>query len=64
MEVEDQGEGFDPLTIPDPTAVENLERSCGRGLLLIADSPNEPKWNESNPMAARYLKAWKALRKP
>jgi serine/threonine-protein kinase RsbW len=35
VEVEDQGPGFDPLQVPDPTAPENLERLCGRGLFLM-----------------------------
>lgn len=35
LEVEDQGPGFDPAAVPDPTAPENLERPCGRGLLLM-----------------------------
>jgi serine/threonine-protein kinase RsbW len=34
-EVEDDGPGFDPSAVPDPTAPENLDRSCGRGLLLM-----------------------------
>jgi serine/threonine-protein kinase RsbW len=33
--VEDQGPGFNPAELPDPTAVENLERCCGRGILLM-----------------------------
>ena len=36
VEVEDQGAGFDPSQIADATAPENLERPCGRGLLLIS----------------------------
>jgi serine/threonine-protein kinase RsbW len=35
VEVEDQGPGFDPSQVPDPTAPENLERSSGRGLFLM-----------------------------
>ena len=35
VQVEDQGPGFDPTWIPDPTAPENWERPCGRGLLLM-----------------------------
>jgi serine/threonine-protein kinase RsbW len=31
----DEGHGFDPGDVPDPTAVENLERPCGRGLMLM-----------------------------
>ena len=34
-DVEDEGPGFDRSEVPDPTAPENLERSCGRGLLLM-----------------------------
>jgi serine/threonine-protein kinase RsbW len=35
IRVEDEGSGFNPADVPDPTAPENLERPCGRGLLLI-----------------------------
>jgi serine/threonine-protein kinase RsbW len=35
VRITDQGPGFDPCDVPDPTAPENLERPCGRGLLLI-----------------------------
>ena len=35
VEVEDQGPGFNPDDVPDPLAPENLERPCGRGLLLM-----------------------------
>jgi serine/threonine-protein kinase RsbW len=34
-EVEDEGPGFDPGRVPDPTLPENLERPGGRGLLLM-----------------------------
>jgi serine/threonine-protein kinase RsbW len=35
IHVEDQGPGFDPGTIPDPTLDENIEKTTGRGLMLI-----------------------------
>jgi serine/threonine-protein kinase RsbW len=35
VRIADQGPGFDPADVPDPVAVENLERPCGRGLLLM-----------------------------
>jgi serine/threonine-protein kinase RsbW len=35
IEIEDQGTGFQPEDIPDPTADENLERPCGRGIMLM-----------------------------
>lgn len=33
--VSDQGEGFDPDNVPDPTLEENLEKLGGRGVFLI-----------------------------
>jgi len=42
--VRDQGEGFDPLTRPDPTAEENLLNTSGRGLLLIRAFVDEVKF--------------------
>jgi serine/threonine-protein kinase RsbW len=33
--VRDDGDGFDPAAVPDPTAVENLLSGHGRGLHLI-----------------------------
>ena len=35
IQIADEGKGFDPDDVPDPMAVENLERPCGRGLLLM-----------------------------
>ena len=35
VQITDEGPGFDPTDVPDPTAVENLERPCGRGLMLM-----------------------------
>jgi serine/threonine-protein kinase RsbW len=35
VEVEDQGDGFNPDTVPDPCRAENLSRPSGRGLLLM-----------------------------
>jgi serine/threonine-protein kinase RsbW len=33
--ISDQGEGFNPKTLPDPLAVENLESEHGRGIHLM-----------------------------
>ena len=33
--IADEGNGFDPDTVPDPLATENLMRSSGRGIFLI-----------------------------
>jgi serine/threonine-protein kinase RsbW len=33
--VRDEGIGFTPTRVPDPTRDENLERPCGRGIMLM-----------------------------
>ena len=35
FEIEDQGPGFDPKAIPDPTDQFNIEMPSGRGVMLI-----------------------------
>lgn len=35
FEVRDEGPGFDLAAVPDPTADENLDKPCGRGLMLM-----------------------------
>ncbi|MCJ7543571.1 MAG: ATP-binding protein [Phycisphaerae bacterium] len=35
LTVTDQGQGFDPAVVPDPTTDENLERPSGRGIMLM-----------------------------
>lgn len=37
----DEGRGFDPDAVPDPTREENLEKPSGRGLLLMRYYMNE-----------------------
>ncbi len=45
--VRDQGNGFDPATLPDPTDPSNLERISGRGLLLIQTFMDRVEHNEN-----------------
>ncbi len=35
VEIQDEGPGFDPAQLPDPTSDQNLDRPNGRGVLLI-----------------------------
>lgn len=35
VRIADEGPGFNPADVPDPTEPGNIERPCGRGLLLI-----------------------------
>lgn len=44
--IEDEGEGFDVNTIPDPRDPANLFRDSGRGVLLIYNIMDEVRYNE------------------
>jgi len=41
VRIHDEGHGFNPEDVPDPTLDENLERACGRGLMLMRYYMNE-----------------------
>lgn len=44
--VRDEGEGFCPDTIPDPTTPERLSLPCGRGIMLIKAYMNKVEYRE------------------
>lgn len=44
--ITDQGLGFEPAKVPDPTADENLEKPCGRGIMLMRAYMDEVRFNE------------------
>jgi serine/threonine-protein kinase RsbW len=44
--VTDEGEGFDPGKIPDPTMPENIEELSGRGVFLMTKLTDSIKFNE------------------
>jgi serine/threonine-protein kinase RsbW len=46
ISVEDQGEGFDPENLPDPTDEDRLELPSGRGVLLIRAYMSEVEYND------------------
>jgi serine/threonine-protein kinase RsbW len=46
IEITDEGEGFDPCDVPDPTLVENIERPCGRGLMLMRHYMCDVQYND------------------
>ena len=43
--VEDEGEGFDPADIPDPTDPENLLRPSGRGIFYMRQFMTRVEFN-------------------
>ncbi|MBC8354651.1 MAG: ATP-binding protein [Planctomycetes bacterium] len=44
--ISDEGPGFDPRELPDPTDPTNLEKPSGRGLLLMRTFMDEVAYNE------------------
>ncbi|MCA9076809.1 MAG: ATP-binding protein [Planctomycetaceae bacterium] len=44
--IRDEGPGFNPSELPDPTDPANLERPCGRGLLLMRTFMDEIEYND------------------
>jgi DNA-binding response OmpR family regulator len=45
--ITDEGEGFDPGELPDPTAVENLLKTSGRGIFLMRCYMDEVEYLEN-----------------
>ena len=43
--ITDQGPGFDPRVVPDPTTDENLEKPNGRGIMLMRAYMDEIRFN-------------------
>lgn len=43
----DEGQGFSSTNVPDPTLEENLNRPCGRGVMLIRAYMTEVRYNEA-----------------
>lgn len=46
ISVTDEGEGFDPNSVPDPRCVENIYKTRGRGLLLMRSYMDVVKFNQ------------------
>jgi serine/threonine-protein kinase RsbW len=43
--IEDEGIGFDPESLPDPTSPENIEKIGGRGIFLMKHLADEVKFS-------------------
>ena len=47
IEIEDEGPGFDPAQVPDPTEEGNRELPCGRGLMLMRSFMSKVEYNKA-----------------
>ena len=44
ISVHDQGAGFNPEAVPDPTAEENILKASGRGIFFMRSFMDEVNW--------------------
>ena len=54
--ITDQGGGFDPSAIPDPTEGENILKSGGRGLFLMRQLLDEVSYNDRGNQVTLVLR--------
>lgn len=60
IRIEDEGAGFDPESVPDPTLAQNLELPHGRGLLLMRSFMEKVQFEEKGTVVVMSLsRAWK-----
>lgn len=55
IRVTDEGRGFDPGTIPDPTLPDNRTRTCGRGVFLIRQLMDRVEFNDQGNSIEMFL---------
>jgi len=54
--ITDQGTGFDYYNLPDPTAPENLEKECGRGIFLMKHLSDQVIFSENGRVVELFFK--------
>lgn len=57
IHVDDDGGGYDPSRLPDPTLPDNLEREYGRGLFVIRHLVDDVAFNEKGNGICLTLRA-------
>ena len=56
--IEDEGEGFDPTKIPDPTLPENIEKTEGRGVFLTRTLADKVEYmNGGRKVEIRFVRS-------
>ena len=57
IRITDEGSGFDPDALPDPTLPQNRTRARGRGVFLIHQLMDEVEFNERGNSVEMVLRA-------
>lgn len=60
ISVHDQGSGFNPNEVPDPTIDENLLKTSGRGIFFMRNFMDEVEWS-ADPNGGTSLRMLKRL---
>ncbi len=58
--VHDQGSGFNPSDIPDPTSQENIMKTSGRGIFFMRNFMDEVEWSK-DPKGGTTVRMFKKL---
>ncbi|MEZ4889450.1 MAG: ATP-binding protein [Crocinitomicaceae bacterium] len=53
--IEDEGNGFDFNSLPDPTAPENIEKENGRGIFLMRNLSDEVEFENNGSRVTIYF---------
>jgi len=56
IKITDEGSGFNPKEIPDPTIPENIETLNGRGVFLISRLADKVKYNKKGNSVTMIFK--------
>jgi serine/threonine-protein kinase RsbW len=56
VRVTDQGSGFDPTTVPDPTLQDNISKTGGRGIFLMRALMDEVRFNDQGNSVTLVLR--------
>ena len=57
LHVTDEGSGFDPADVPDPTRPDRLQREDGRGLFVLKSLVDQVVFNEKGNSVCLTLRA-------
>jgi anti-sigma regulatory factor (Ser/Thr protein kinase) len=52
ISIMDEGDGFDPSKVPDPTLPENLVKDCGRGIYIVRSYTDKLEFNQKGNRAS------------